>query len=209
MADWYRNTTWTKDYEEYFFQKLKRAREYCRPQYLRIQAITLIDTQEDDLLEVAEILLNKILKDYPENKLDRSSTFHSLGNIYKLRQDYIKAISYYNEALDFEKIFPNVHTMAYLDYSELIIKTNQILLYHIVEDILKSKLSGLTFPAEKYKVYSILSIINKHNEKLIQAKEYAALAEQYANQQTSGFRYHQYLGVVKDRDDRLDQLMNG
>ncbi|MDU1903312.1 MAG: hypothetical protein E6772_00905 [Dysgonomonas sp.] len=207
MSDWYRKKTWTKEDEEYFYQKLKRAREYGRPQYLRIQAITLIDTHENDLLDVAEILLNKILEDYPENKLERSSAFHSLGDIYKLHEDYATAINYYKEAIDFEKKFPNVRTMAYLDYSELIIKTNQENKYNAIEKLLKSKLLELVFPIEKYKVCSILSIINKHNGKLTQAKEYAVLAEQYANEQTSGFRYHKYLGVVKERDNWLDQLV--
>lgn len=208
MSDWYRNMTWAKENEEYFFQKLRRAKEYNRPQYLRIQAITLLRTQESNLLEVAEILLNKILTDYPENKNERSSTYYSLGEIYKSRQDYIIAIDYYKKALDFEEIFPNIRTMAYLDYSELIIKINKTELYHTVEDILKSKLSDLVFPIEKYKVYSILSIINKYDENVTQAKEYAALAEQYANEQTSGFRYHKYLGVVKERDNWLDKLVN-
>lgn len=207
MSDWYRKITWTEGDEEYFFQKLKRAKVYNRPQYLRIQAVTLIDTNQNNLLDIAEKLLNKLLNDYPDDKLGRSATFYSLGDIYKFRQDYTTAIRYYKEALDFEKIFSNVQTMAYLGYSELIIKTNQTNLYYIVEELLKSKLSELAFPIVKYKVYSILSIINKQNQNLEQAKEYTVLTEQYANEQTSGLRYHKYLGLVKKRDNWLDQLV--
>lgn len=207
MSDWYRKTTWTKDDEEDFFQRLRRSREYNKPQYLRIQAVTLIETLQLELLEVAEVLLNKVLDDYPENNLDRGHAFYSLGDIYRLNKSYVKAIDYYKQAFDFEKIFPNVRTMAYLNYSELIIKTGQVNLYNVVEDILNPKLSNLTFPIEKYKVYSILSIINKQNKNLKQAKEYAMLAEQFANKETSGLRYHKYLGVVKERDNLLDQLI--
>lgn len=208
MSDWYRKTTWTREDEEDFFQRLGRAREYNRAQYLRIQAITFIETQQENLLKVAEMLLNKILKDYPENKLDRGLSFYALGDIYKFHKHFTKAIDYYKQALDFEKIFPNVITKAYLNYSELIIKTGQINLYNTVEDILKSKLSDLAFPIEKYKVYSFLSIINKQNENLEQAKKYAILAEQSANEETSGFRYHKYLGVVEERDNWLDQFID-
>jgi hypothetical protein len=43
MSDWYRQKTWSKSQEEYFFQKLGRARKDGRAQYLKVQAIELID----------------------------------------------------------------------------------------------------------------------------------------------------------------------
>lgn len=63
------------------------------------------------------------------------------------------------------------------------------------------------FPVVKYKVNSILSIINKHNGKQDEAAHYAELAEQNANAETSGFRYHKNLGVVTERETWLDKLV--
>ena len=37
---------------------------------------------------------------------------------------------------------------------------------------------------------------------------YATLAEQNANAKTAGFRHHQHLGVVNERDNFLDDLVN-
>ena len=44
MSDWYRQKSWAKIEEEYFFTKLGRARKEGRAQYLKIQAIELVET---------------------------------------------------------------------------------------------------------------------------------------------------------------------
>jgi hypothetical protein len=41
------------------------------------------------------------------------------------------------------------------------------------------------------------------------AKQFAALAEKNASMETSGLGYHKSLGVVTERDNLLDFLMNG
>jgi tetratricopeptide (TPR) repeat protein len=146
MTDWYRRKTWNKTDEEEFFAKLGRSRTDGRAQYLKIQAIELIYTKDKELLKVAETLLNKILTDYPDDNLNRGSVLHALGDIYKERGDYTKAIHYYKQALDFEIIFPNVITQAYLDYAELIVKTQDTSKYSELENILLERQPGLIFP---------------------------------------------------------------
>jgi tetratricopeptide (TPR) repeat protein len=207
MADWFRRKTWTEIDEEEFFAKLGRARKDGRGQYLKIQAIELAETQDNELLNVAETLLVKLLTDYPDDNFNKSSAFQILGDIYKMKTNFEKAIDFYKKAIDFEKIFPNVKTQAYLDYSELVVKSGNIDLFDELENILLERYSGLLFPTEKYKVNSILSIINKYKGRQEQAKHFAELAEQNANSDTSGFRYHKYLGVVTERDTWLDKLV--
>ncbi len=207
MSDWYRRKTWTKEDEQAFFQKLGRARKDRRAQYLKVQAIELVETRDKDLLKVAEFLLNKVLNDYPEDNFNRSSTLHTLGDIYKLTDNFEKAIDYYKQSIDFESTYPNVRTNSYLDYSELIVKTKRTNQYDFVENILLEELPGQIFPLLRYKTCSILSIIFDYKDNKDQAKHFADLAEQNANQETSGLRYHKYLGVVKERDTWLDKLI--
>src|SRR6188768_4024669 len=123
MTDWFRRKSWTQTDEEEFFKKLNSARKDGRAQYLKIQAIGLVQTEDKELLKVAEDLLHKMLTEYPDDNFNKGSALHTLGDIYKLRNNYQKAIEYYKQALDFEKVYPNVITQAYLDYSELIVKT--------------------------------------------------------------------------------------
>ena len=207
MADWYRRKTWTKIDEEEFFHKLSRARKDGRAQYLRLQAYELTETKDPKLLEVAKVLLNRILTEYPNEHFEKSAALHLLGHICKQFQDYRGALNFYKQALDFEKIFPNVKTQAYLDFSELIIKTGNLKYFDEVECILLKKNAELLFPIEKYKVNSILSIINKYKGNQEKANYFAELAEQNANAETSGLMYHKHLGIVHERDDLLDKLV--
>jgi len=205
MTDWFRRKTWTEMDEDEFFKRLNRARKDGRAQYLKIQAIELVETKDRGLLKVAEELLNKMLTEYPDDNFNKGSALFTLGNIYRLQENYGRAINYYKQALDVEMVYPNVRTQAYLNYSELIIITGGVDSFDAVEQILLERHPTLMFPIEKYKVNSFLSIISKHKNQNDKAKYFADLAELSANAETSGLRSHKYLGVVKDRDAWLDK----
>ena len=208
MSDWFRNETWTPEIREFFFAKLKRARKEGRPQYLRIQAVHLIATKHNDLLTVAEELLNQLLTEYPDNRLEKASTLSHLGEIHEHRGNTENAIEYYRKAMDFERIFPNVTTSAYLHYSELIVKTNQVDKFKKVEKILKKRMPNQSFPLEKYKTYLLLAIIMKSQGETEKAKEYTEIAEQNAKMETSGFRYHKNLDLVVERELELEKILS-
>jgi tetratricopeptide (TPR) repeat protein len=208
MSDWFRKKTWAKDDEEHFFTKLSRARKNGRAQYLKIQAIELLYTKDNKLLNIAKELLQKVLDDYPDNNLEKSSVYKTFGDIFLLEKNLEKAIEYYRKAIDFEKVYPNVKTNSDIIYSELIIKNKLTNEYLNVEKILEEKISGLLFPIDKYKVFSMLAILNYYNSNIQTAKEYALLANENAQAETSGLRYHKHLGIVSERDDFFDRIIN-
>jgi len=205
-TEWYRRKTWTKSDEEEYFAKLGRARKDRRAQYLKIQAIELAETKDPELLDIAETLIQKLLSDYPDAEFERSSSLNTLGDIYKIREKFDKAIEYYKQAIDFEEIYPGVLTQAYLEYSELVVKLKKQEHYDFVEKIVSKRIQDSIFPLEKYKAFAILSIVNNYKGNKDKAENFAALAEQNASAKTSGLRYHKYLGVVNERDDLLDKL---
>jgi tetratricopeptide (TPR) repeat protein len=208
MTDWFRRKSWTRTDEEEFFNKLSRARKDGRGQYLKIQAIELLETRDSNLLTVAENLLNKFLTEYSNDDFNKAAVLYTLGEIYKIRQDYPKAIEFYKQAIDFEKDYPRVVTQAYLDYSELVVKSGDTTLFDEVELLLLERLPSLLFPVDKYKVNSLLSIISKHKNNTEEARRYAEVADKYTSVETSGLQYHKYLGVVQDRDTWLDRLVH-
>lgn len=211
MTDWYRRKTWTKTDEEEYFAKLGRAKKDGRAQYLRVQAIELIETKNKNLLAVAESLLNKILTDYPDNRLEISQTFNSLGEIYKLKEDYETALEYFQKSIDFEKEFPNVITTSYLNFSVTVVHAEKTELYDKVEKFLTEKINKDTikFPIQDYIVYSVMTVITEYKGDLEQAKIYAELAEKYAAIQSNSLWNPQKkkIGIVEDRIKWLDKLV--
>ena len=211
MTDWYRRKTWTKADEKEYFAKLGRARKVGRAQYLRVQAIELIETKDKNLLVVAESLLNKLLTDYPDNRIEKSQSFNSLGEIYKLREDFETALDYFQKSLDFEKEFPNVITTAYLNFSETVIRAEKTELYDKVENLLTEKINKdtLKFPFQDYIMYSVMTIISEYKGDLEKAKIYADLAEKNATTQTNSLWDPQKknIGIVNDRIKWLDKLV--
>jgi len=211
MTDWYRRKTWNKSDEVEYFAKLERARKDGRAQYLRVQAIELIETKKDNLLSVAETLLNKILTDYADNRIEKSQTYNSLGEIYKLRGDYETALEYFQKSLDFEKEFQNVITTAYLNFSETVVRAEKTELYNEVARLLTEKINKdtLKFPIQNYIMYSVMTVISEYKGDLGQAKIYADLAEKNATIQTNLLRNprKKKLGIVEDRIKWLDKLV--
>ena len=174
MTDWYRRKTWTKADEEEYFAKLGRARKEGRAQFLRVQAIELIETKDTNLLSVAETLLNIILTEYPDNRIEKSQTLNSLGEIYKFREDYETALDYFQKSLDFEKEFPNVITTSYLNFAETVDRAEKTELYDKVETLLIEKINEdtLKFPVQNYIIYSVMRGISEYKGDFAQAKVY-------------------------------------
>jgi tetratricopeptide (TPR) repeat protein len=205
--DWFRRTTWTKEDEEEFFQKLKRAHKHKKPQYLRIQASTLYYTDNYNLLPVAKSLLEKYFSEYPDDKSFRTVAFNLLGHIYRAMKKHDTALENYRNAVEFEKEYPQVKTDAYLNYSELVVELNKTELFKEVKTLLLEQLNEIDLPKNKYIKAGILSIIYKHENDMENAEYYKKLAEEAANAENSDFRWHRKLGLVETRNELLDKLM--
>ncbi|MFN8844242.1 MAG: hypothetical protein ACK5WV_11635 [Chryseotalea sp.] len=212
MTDWYRRKTWTKEDEKEFFAKLGRARKNGRAQYLRVQAIELIETKNKYLLDIAEVLLNRILTEYSDNQIEKSQTFNSLGEIYKLRENFDKALEYFRKSLDFEKEFPNVITTSYLNFSETVVQVEKTELYDEVEKLLMERImkNTLIFPVENYIVYSVLAVIAKFKGEIENFKKYSDIAERNAITKTNTLwnPKKKTIGTVNKRKWWLDKLLN-
>lgn len=208
-TEWYRCKVWSKAEEEHFFAKLSRARKDGRAQYLKIQAVELIEVGDSRRLQAAESLLNTILTDFPDDRLEKSQTLNQLGVIHRLRGDNDKALSYFKKALEFEKEFPNVITNARLNFAETVIEEDRSAWYDEVEESLLAKIEteGLTFPFEWYIMSSVLSVINSSRGDAVKAKYYADIAESNATANTNTLwnPRKRSLGLVEKRKVWLDK----
>jgi tetratricopeptide (TPR) repeat protein len=206
-VDWYRKTTWTIKDENDFFLRLKKSQKFNRPQYLIIQASTLNSKNNNELLIGALNLLEKYFNEYPDDKFNKSSAFKLKGDIYYKMQNYGMALENYKNAIDFERIYPQVKTDAYLDYSELVVQLNKTEFFEDVEKLLLQQSEEFDFPKDKYIKNAILSILYKRKNNIEKAYYYKTLAEKAANAENSDFRWHRKLGLVEDRNKLIDELM--
>lgn len=211
-TDWYRKQTWTKEDEHSFFEKLKKVRNRAmQAQYLNLKASSLAYSKDVELMRAAESLLNYMLTEYSEdeNRIYKSQALQTLGAVYKFRGDYQKALDFYKQAIDFEAIFPNSISNSFMEYAEIVVKTNRQDLYQNVEKTLSEERyeSAILFPITKYLKYSILSIICKQKGDIEGARSFANLAEESATMQQSGLYNHKTMGLVWQRDILLDRLM--
>lgn len=206
--EWYRKKSWTTLDQEEFFNKLNRARNDKRAEYLKIQAIELTQTGKPGLLDVAEQLLKKLLDEYPDDHFNKSSALHTLGKIYQSRKDSKMALIYYKQAIDAEKDFPNTKTGVDLDFSELVLKLDQSTHFELAQQLMEARIEEAIFPIEKYRASLILAAIHKSKGKQVEFERYKKLADESAAQKTSGLNHHSSLGLVKKRDSWWNRIFN-
>ena len=77
-GDWYRRTDWSPEAQSEFERRLARARAESRPQYLRIQAVSLWEAGVHP--EAANALLRRVLDDYDDD-FDKPLATELLGRI--------------------------------------------------------------------------------------------------------------------------------
>lgn len=208
-TEWYRCESWTKAEEEHFFAKLGRARRDGRAQYLRIQAFHLVESGDLRLLEAAESLLNKILTDFPDIRVQKSMTLDQLGTIYRIRGENDRALHYFKQAVDFEKEYPNVISGAHLSFAEIVVEESRLELYEEVEEMLVGEIEkgGVLFPTQRYITSSVFSIIYASKGDQEKAEIHAEIAESSAIAKTNTLwnPRKNKLGVVEVRKRWLDE----
>jgi tetratricopeptide (TPR) repeat protein len=208
-TEWYRCESWTQAEEQQFFAKLSRARKDGRSQYLRIQAVYLIERGDLRLLDVAESLLNKILTEYPDDRLETSPALTMLGRIYRTRGNNERALDYFKQAIDFEKEFPNVIWGASLSFAEIVVEDNRTEWYDEVQKTMLAEIKngGLLFPTQWYTIASVLCVIYASKGDREKVKFYAYIAERNATAKRNSLwnPRKKKLGLVEERNALLDR----
>ena len=98
MGDWFRSESWDR---ESFELRLARARPHSRPQYLRIQGLTFLETGRLELRPVAIELLERVYSDESEEAdFERPTAPEFLGQAYEAAGDFERAAALYLEAIE-------------------------------------------------------------------------------------------------------------
>jgi tetratricopeptide (TPR) repeat protein len=92
---WYRSTAWDAEAQIDFETRLARAREWKRPQYLRIKGLAVSTWNE----EAAEALFQRVIEAYPD-KFDASSCQEHLGDLWRKQGKLAEAERAYRAVLE-------------------------------------------------------------------------------------------------------------
>lgn len=152
-SGWYRSVDWSDEIRAEFFGRLKRARNWNKGQYLRIQAVNLLAKHPDVSLELLEEYFSLGEQaDDSQAYLDQAEAFLALDRV----KDAMKS---YERALLVERERRVVGTQAYLDLPLLIAVTASAARYDDALALLNSQRDRPVLVPEVFKHHAAVALI--------------------------------------------------
>lgn len=193
--DWFRKTTWTEADREDFEAHLKRSRGiYNKAQYLRIQASHL-QNAVPPLYREALTLLERVLTEWREDSQVASALLQKAECLLET-EGFDAAIPAFREGLAFEVQHANNRTNAWVVFPWQIVKHRRSDLFDEASRCLAIAPTGMMFPVDQFRVSVVLAMVKMKQGDIAFAKSCAADAQKAAHADSSGFKYHQKLGLV-------------
>lgn len=195
MSDWFRKSTWTKEDQDDFWERFRRARPDSRAQYLRIQAFHLSNSGTRELQEAAEVLLGILISDYREST-QLALAFAQRAAIHAAAGNTRQAITDYRAALAQEQQFPNIQSQAWIEFAWLVATEGIEDAFDEAASVLaKCELSS-PFPLDRFRSSAARAFMAFRRGAADEAKNHARFALELANSKQSGLRHHKALGLV-------------
>jgi hypothetical protein len=207
---WYRSTTWTLDDQQVFEKRLARSRGQ-RPEYLRIQALTLAATRQVENARPAIDLAKRYLQEHADG-LFTAQIYLTLAKAHTTLGEINQAVDAFRQAVIAENARPNVRDLAYLEFAWFAATRGLTGLYDEVTAAMNGALqqADLVFPATQYRYFGALALISADLNDKEYAKRMASDALAAAARDQGPFSRHSKLGLVsRDRDKirkRLEKL---
>ena len=195
MAEWFRCTNWNEQNEAQFFRRLKCAR-HQRPQYVVIQALTLVHTGRRDLAEPALSLIELFFQDHYEQFV-AGRAFSVKARALVMLERWEDAFQAFEEALQTRRVMPYIVDDSWLEYPLTIARRRARERYRRALTVLKEFLTpgALIFPLQQMQYFATLALICADEGDREGAKRWAqnALA---AAAKPGPFSRHPDVGIV-------------
>jgi tetratricopeptide (TPR) repeat protein len=198
-GDWFRHTEWDAEIQAGFDARLLRARDKVQP--LKIQAALLAKTRPDAAL--------RLLDRYFESgdTLFLADAYHTQAQARVALGDFSNAAESYVAALTREAEFSNLKTNSFVEYPLLVAEHRLIERYGDALRVLAEQRDRLTCPVQHFMWHAARALILSAQGEPRQAQSEAQIALAAADQSSSGFRFHQSLGLVGDSYHELRERL--
>ena len=203
-ADWFRRTEWNDEVERDFFVRLARSRsQFHRAQYLRIQALELIQAGGSHRLRKALDLLDLLISRHPE-PFELPGAHKQRGQALAELGDVDGALAALRDSMKAETQRPS-RVAAHLDFGMLVVATKREELYAEALRALEEFGGHELMPYMKYEAGVIRAIALNKARLHDAARDQARRALEEAAKTHSGFRYHPTVGLVRIKDRELHE----
>ena len=210
MPEWYRCTDWNEQSEGEFFRRLKRAR-HQKPQYLVIQAATLVHTARPELAATALSLIELFAQEHYEKSF-ASGAFHTKAHALLILERWEEAFQAFEDALAARRAMPNVIDNTWLEYPLTIARRRARDRYQRALEVLNEFITptALVFPIQAFQYFATLALISADEGDREGASRWAKNALS-ATAKQAPFSRHPDVGLVgrtnADLQIELEQLV--
>jgi thioredoxin-like negative regulator of GroEL len=123
--DWFRSSSWSAEDRELFETKLARAQKRRRAQYVRIQAVSLAESDDATARAAAGDLYERIFSEYPDDELQVTMAHTDKARWHRRRGEHAQAIEHYRQAVELEDALGSIDWGADLDLAELLVERGE------------------------------------------------------------------------------------
>ena len=185
LNNWYKNRTWNGDIDERFEKNLRYTRNPIhKAGYLLEQGSLLLENPNQNIQEVGQVLLGRLLDELPEQHSPVLTAQEKLGDYFFGKKQYEKAAEYYKIVMDYcvqQQSRTNTSSFTDLKWATAILQQN------LVEQFEKAYELVLHYPATLLKTANqqfyhaeLGALLCDRMYKKIEAMEFAGAALQYA-----------------------------
>jgi tetratricopeptide (TPR) repeat protein len=204
-VEWFRTSDWGRAARDDFEQRLRRARQWNRPQYLRIKALALAEHGGRREAEGARELLMRLIEEYPDAG-DVVIAHEQLAELDEREGRRLTALEHYRAAL---QLAPerNYYGDAALRLPELLIDSGRREQLAEAEAVLQAvEPADLVFASQRFRYAVARARLARAAENPLEATRYAEAALQVAASTTPDFSRHPTVGLVQPDEATLDEM---
>jgi tetratricopeptide (TPR) repeat protein len=118
---WFRSGEWNAEARADFEVRLARARPSNRAQYIRIKALALMDAGNDP---DAESLLERVVRDYPDEWTEVAPSYESLGILRRRARDLPGAEKAFRAAIMVSPTLSCTTGEVHIELGEVLLESN-------------------------------------------------------------------------------------